>query len=107
MQTTNRQLRLQSRPKGLLAPGDLQLVESPVPELKDGQALARLKYISSDPTIRAWLAADTYLHAVPIREIRRPLGSGGMIESRRPRYARSDRARARTALDGSVRVDAT
>ncbi|HWT88155.1 MAG TPA: NADP-dependent oxidoreductase, partial [Candidatus Angelobacter sp.] len=46
---TNRQLRLQSRPKGLLAPGDLQLAESPVPELKDGQALARVKYLSIDP----------------------------------------------------------
>src|SRR2546429_6180150 len=61
MQTTNRQLRLQSRPKGLLAPGDLQLVESPVPELSDGQALARVKYLSIDPTMRVWMAADTYL----------------------------------------------
>ena len=30
MTLANRQLRLQARPKGLLAPGDLQLTESPV-----------------------------------------------------------------------------
>src|SRR5437762_11495482 len=84
MQTTNRQLRLQSRPKGLLAPGDLQLVESPVPELKDGQALARLKYLSIDPTMRVWMAADTYLPAVPIGEVMRALGFAEIIESRHP-----------------------
>src|SRR5438093_1170533 len=55
MSLTNRQLRLQSRPKGLLAPGDLQLLEAPVPELKDGQALARVKYLSIDPTMRVWM----------------------------------------------------
>src|SRR5207244_4610310 len=57
----NRQLRLHSRPKGLLAPGDLRLAESPVSELKDGQALARVKYLSIDPTMRVWMVADTYL----------------------------------------------
>ncbi|HEV1994380.1 MAG TPA: hypothetical protein VGR03_08620, partial [Candidatus Acidoferrum sp.] len=66
MSNTNRQLRLQSRPKGLLAPGDLQLAESPIPELKDGEALARVKYLSMDPTMRIWMVADTYLPAVPI-----------------------------------------
>src|SRR6266851_1378287 len=65
---TNRQLRLQSRPKNLLAPGDLRLAEAPVPELKDGQALARVKYLSIDPTMRVWMVADTYLPAVPIGE---------------------------------------
>src|SRR5256884_2979259 len=61
MPTINRQLRLQNRPKGLLAPGDLQPVEDPVAPLSDGQALARVKYLSIDPTMRVWMAADTYL----------------------------------------------
>ena len=98
MQTTNRQLRLQSRPKGLLAPGDLQLVESPVPELKDGQALARLKYLSIDPTMRVWMAADTYLPAVPIGEVMRALGFAEIIESRHPDYKKGDRVTGLTGL---------
>src|SRR5713226_9338139 len=32
---TNRQVKLQSRPQGLLAPGDLQLAEAPLPFLSD------------------------------------------------------------------------
>ncbi|HEX9344862.1 MAG TPA: hypothetical protein VF900_03010, partial [Candidatus Acidoferrum sp.] len=74
MSNTNRQLRLQSRPKGLLAPGDLQLAESPVPELKDGQALARVKYLSIDPTMRVWMVVDTYFPAVRIGEVMRSFG---------------------------------
>src|SRR5256885_16961832 len=71
MPTINRQLRLQNRPKGLLAPGDLQPVEDPVAPLSDGQALARVKYLSIDPTMRVWMAADTYLPAVAIGEVMR------------------------------------
>jgi NADPH-dependent curcumin reductase CurA len=85
MTLSNRQLRLQSRPKGPLAPGDLQLVESPVPELKDGQALALVKYLSIDPTMRVWMATDSYLPAVAIGEVMRAGGFAEIIESRHPR----------------------
>src|SRR5438552_6522987 len=107
MQTTNRQLRLQSRPKGLLAPGDLQLVESPVPELKDGQALARLKYLSIDPTMRVWMVADTYLPAVPIGEVMRALGFAEIVESRHPDYKKGDRVTGLTGLQDYVIIDAS
>jgi NADPH-dependent curcumin reductase CurA len=102
---TNRQLRLQARPKGLLAPGDLQLVESPVPELKDGQALARVKYLSIDPTMRVWMVADTYLPAVPIGEVMRALGFAEIIESRHPDYKKGDRVTGLTGLQEYVILD--
>src|SRR5438874_2216567 len=73
MTTVNRQLILQSRPKGMLAPGDLQLKEARLPELKDRQALARVKYLSIDPTMRVWMAGDSYLPAVAIGEVMRAL----------------------------------
>ena len=56
MTQTNRQLILRSRPKGLLAPSDLQLVETPLPSLAEGQALVRWRYLSIDPTVRMWMA---------------------------------------------------
>src|SRR5438309_10103958 len=105
MQTTNRQLRLQSRPKGLLAPGDLRLAESPVSELKDGQALARVKYLSIDPTMRVWMVADTYLPAVPIGEVMRAAGFAEIIESRHPDYKKGDRVTGLTGLQDYVIVD--
>jgi NADPH-dependent curcumin reductase CurA len=102
---TNRQLRLQSRPKGLLAPGDLQLAESPVPDLKDGQALARVKYLSMDPTMRVWMAVDTYLPAVAIGDVMRALGFAEIIESRHPDYKKGDRVTGLTGLQEYAVID--
>src|SRR5690348_5972058 len=106
MHTTNRQLRLQSRPKGLLAPGDLQLTESPVLELKDGQALAKVKYLSIDPTMRVWMVADTYLPMVTIGEVMRAAGFAEILESRHPDYKKGDRVTGLTGLQDYVIVDA-
>src|SRR5712691_8848055 len=103
----NRQLRLQSRPKGLLAPGDLQLAESPVPELKDGQALAKVKYLSIDPTMRVWMAVDSYLPAVTIGEVMRAGGFAEIVESRHPDYKKGDRVTGLTGLQEYVVIDAS
>ena len=107
MSNTNRQLRLQNRPKGLLAPGDLQLVESPLPQLKDGQALARVKYLSIDPTMRVWMVADTYLPIVPIGEVMRAAGFVEIVESRHPDYKKGDRVTGLTGLQEYVIIDAS
>lgn len=88
---TNRQLRLQSRPKGLLAPGDLELVERPVPELEEGQALAKVKYLSIDPTMRVWMAMDSYLPAVAIGEVMRAGGLAEVLESKHPQFKKGDK----------------
>jgi NADPH-dependent curcumin reductase len=105
MPTTNHQLLLQSRPKGLLAPGDLQLVESPVSELKEGQALARVKYLSVDPTMRVWMVADTYLPIVPLGEVMRAIGFAEIVESRHPDYKKGDRVTGLTGLQEYVIID--
>lgn len=107
MPQVNRQLRLQSRPKGLLAPGDLQLTESPVAELKDGQALAQVKYLSIDPTMRIWMAADSYLPAVAIGEVMRAFGFAEIVESRHPDYKKGDRVTGLTGLQEYVVLDAS
>lgn len=107
MSTTNRQLRLQRRPKGLLAPGDLQLTESPVPEIQDGQALARVKYLSIDPTMRIWMAMDSYLPAVAIGEVMRAGGFAEIVESRHPDYRKGDRVTGITGLQEYVVIDSS
>src|SRR5258708_15018158 len=107
MAAINRQLRLQSRPKGLVAPGDLQLTESQVPELKDGQALACVKYLSIDPTMRVWMVVDPYLPAVAIGEVMRAGGFAEIVESRHPDYKKGDRVTGLTGLQEYVIIDAS
>jgi len=107
MSLNNRQLLLHARPKGLLAPGDLQLVESPIPELKDGQALAKVKYLSMDPTMRIWIAVDSYLPAVAIGEVMRAFGFAEILESRNTDYKKGDRVMGLTGLQDYAVLDST
>jgi NADPH-dependent curcumin reductase CurA len=107
MPTLNRKLVLQSRPKGMLAPGDLQLVETPLPELQDGQALAKVKHLSIDPTMRIWMAMDSYLPAVPIGEVMRAFGFAEIAESRHPDFKKGDRVTGLTGLQDYVMIDAS
>src|SRR5258708_8037154 len=106
MPEINRQLVLRSRPTGLLAPGDLQLVETPLPTITDGQALARVKYLSIDPTMRVWMAVDTYLPAVAIGDGIRAPGFAEVVESRHPDYKKGDRITGLTGLQGNAYIDA-
>src|SRR5260221_2162494 len=107
MTLANRQLRLQSRPKGLLALGGLQLTEPAMSELQDGQALARVKYLSIDPTMRVWMAVDSYLPAVKIGEVMRAGGFAEIVESRHPDYKKGDRVMGLTGLQEYVVIDAS
>ena len=50
MARINRQWVLRQRPRGLIQPGDLELVEAPVPALNESQVLVRTVYLSLDPT---------------------------------------------------------
>lgn len=106
MASINRQLLLHSRPKGLLAPGDLRLVETPVPELKDGQALAKVKYLSVDPTMRIWMAGDSYLPAVAIGEVMRAGGLAEVIESKHAQFKKGDKIVGLTGLQEYVLIEA-
>jgi len=85
--TTNRQWILKHRPVGEIAPGDLELVETPVPELRDGEVLVRNIYLSLDPTNRIWMSdQDQYLPPVDLGQVMRG-GTVGVIEaSRSDRY---------------------
>src|SRR5260370_3570825 len=103
---TNRQLKLQSRPKGLLAPGDLQLAEAPLPSLTDGQALARVKYLSIDPTMRVWMAIDSYLPAVAIGEVMRGFGFAEVVEGRQKEFKRGDKVVGLTGLKDYCVIEA-
>lgn len=91
MSLINRQLRLKTRPEGLVARDNFDLVETEVPELKDGEVLVRTLYLSMDPTNRVWMRdIPQYLPPVAIGETMRALGLGRVIASRSSHYAEGD-----------------
>jgi NADPH-dependent curcumin reductase CurA len=80
---TNRCHRLRRRPDGELRPGDLELVEEPVPEPADGQAIVRVLWLSLDPTNRIWMSeVRGYMPPVQIDDVMRGLGIGEVVASR-------------------------
>lgn len=91
MTRLNRQWVLRRRPKGLIQEGDLELVETPVPALKDGEALVRTLYLSLDPTNRTWMNdSEGYLPPVGLGEVMRGLTLGVIEDSRSDRFKPGD-----------------
>jgi NADPH-dependent curcumin reductase CurA len=103
MPTVNRQWKLAARPKGLITPDVLQLVESPIPAIQDGEAFGRVKYLSIDPTMRAWMAdVKQYLAPVQIGEVMRSSGLAEIVESRHPEFKKGDKVIGLTGLQDFV-----
>lgn len=87
----NRQWVLRRRPRGLVTDEDLELVETPVPDLADGQVLVRTVYLSLDPTNRTWMnEAEGYLPPLPLGGVMRGLTLGVVQQSRSERYRPGD-----------------
>ena len=103
MSDTNRQWKLSAHPRGLIAPTDLQLSESPLPVLQDGQALARVKLLSIDPTMRIWMSdIPQYMPPVALGEVMRAFGFAQVDESRHPDFKKGDKVVGLTGLQEYV-----
>jgi NADPH-dependent curcumin reductase CurA len=78
---TNRQITLAKRPEGDVTSECFSTVEAPMPVPGPGQVLVEVEWLSIDPTIRMWMAMDTYLPAIEIGAPIRSAGMGTVIES--------------------------
>ena len=74
MPERNRQVLLRRRPDGMPVPQDFEIVDSPLPEPKDGEVLLRGMYLSLDPYMRGRISG--------VRSYARPTGIGEVIEGR-------------------------
>ncbi|MFZ4166653.1 NADP-dependent oxidoreductase [Brevundimonas sp. NPDC058933] len=91
MSLRNRQWVLRQRPKGLIQDGDLELVETPVPDLKEAEVLVRTLYLSLDPTNRTWMNdSEGYLPPVGLGEVMRGLTLGVVEQSKSDRFKAGD-----------------
>ena len=80
--TTNRTWHLKSRPIGDVAPGDLELRETPLAPLQTGEVRVKTIYLSLDPTNRIWMSdMDAYLPPVGLGDPMRGGSLGVVTES--------------------------
>lgn len=87
MSERNRRFLLRERPSGRIGPGTFELVEEPVPEIGDGEALVRTQWISLDPASRGWIRdAPSYVPPVGVGEVMRAWGLGRVVASKHPGY---------------------
>ncbi len=91
MTETNKTWILRRRPVGEIRDGDLELVETPLAPLKEGEIRAKTIYLSLDPTNRIWMSdMDAYLPPVGIGEPMRGGGLAMVVESRHPNLNQGD-----------------
>jgi len=80
---TNRKFLLVKRPVELFTDDCFELVEEPVPDPGDGEAVVKMEYLSLDPTQRGWARDEpSYLPPVQIGEVMRGAGIGRVVASK-------------------------
>ena len=106
MRNSNRQWILKKRPVGDIAPGDLELVEQPIPVPGPNQILVRTLYLSLDPTNRIWMSdMDQYMPPVNIGDVMRGGTLGVVEQSNNPDYKAGDIVNAFTGWQEYVVAD--
>jgi NADPH-dependent curcumin reductase CurA len=82
--STNHQVILAARPEGYPREGDFSYTEVPIPEVRDGQALVKILWLSLDPYERGRMnEAQTYATSVAIGGIMAGGAVGKVVASRR------------------------
>ena len=91
MSAKNRRMVLSARPHGLVDDTVVREELSEVPQPGNGEALARVRWLSIDPTIRTWMDdRPGYLPPIGVGDVVRGAGVAEIVESRSPRYAVGD-----------------
>jgi NADPH-dependent curcumin reductase CurA len=87
MADRSRRMVLAERPSGMVDEQTVRLEEAELPEPGPGEALARVRYLSIDPTIRTWMDdAPGYLPPIAIDEVVRSGGVAEVVRSNSERY---------------------
>ena len=91
MTRLNRQWRLASRPSGMVQVTDFSYHEEPVPDLRTGQLLVRVLYVSFDPAMRAFLReGPSYVAPQQVGSVMRAFAVGQVADSARPDFRAGD-----------------
>jgi NADPH-dependent curcumin reductase CurA len=89
--STNKQVTLAARPTGEPTESDFALVDTDVPEPRDGEVLVRVTWLSLDPYMRGRMNdTRSYIAPVQLGEAMGAEAVGEVVESRTPRFAPGD-----------------
>lgn len=80
----NHRITLAQRPQGPVSDQCFNRDEVNAPTPSAGEVLVKVEWLSIDPTIRMWMAMDTYLPAIEIGAPIRSAGLGTVVESANP-----------------------
>ncbi|MGA9308725.1 MAG: NADP-dependent oxidoreductase [Candidatus Sulfotelmatobacter sp.] len=87
MALVNHRFTLASRPVGMPKRTDWAYEEERVRELREGELLIRVLFISLDPAMRGWMnQGRSYVPPVGIGEVMRALALGQVVASRNPLF---------------------
>ncbi|HTZ88538.1 MAG TPA: NADP-dependent oxidoreductase [Solirubrobacteraceae bacterium] len=87
MADRNRRMILAERPTGMVDASTVRIEEVDAPTPGEGEALARVRYLSIDPTIRTWMDdAPGYLPPIELGEVVRSGGIAEILESNTEDY---------------------
>ncbi|HEY6717241.1 MAG TPA: NADP-dependent oxidoreductase, partial [Reyranella sp.] len=88
---TNRRVLLKSRPEGEPTHANFDVVESPIPEPKDGEYLSRTIWMSLDPYMRGRMAETKgYADNVNLGDAMGGGTVGQVVKSKNPRFKAGD-----------------
>lgn len=103
---TNKQILLRKRPIGLPSNDTWELVQTNLPEPKDGEFLVKCEYISLDPAMRGWLNdTRSYIPPVQINEVMRAGGVGKIVKSNNSKFREGDYVYGQTGVQQYVITD--
>src|SRR5688500_15569750 len=106
----NKQFHLTSRPAGEATAANFTLLETPVPDLGDGQVVVQHQYLSLDPYMRGRMNdVKSYAPPQPLNQVMVGGTAGVVAESRHPSFATGDHVvgmggwQQYSVVDGSAR----
>jgi NADPH-dependent curcumin reductase CurA len=102
----NKQLLLRKRPLGLPNKDTWELVETNIPQPKDGEILVQCEYVSLDPAMRGWInAGKSYIAPVELNDVMRAGGVGRIIESNHPDFKAGEYVYGQTGIQQYIVTD--
>jgi len=102
----NKQLVLKKRPVGLPDKDTWELIETNIPEPKEGEFLIKSEYVSLDPAMRGWInAGRSYIAPVEIDDVMRAGGVGKVITSKNPNFKEGDFVYGQTGIQQYLTTD--
>jgi NADPH-dependent curcumin reductase len=88
----NHQCLLASRPQGEPTPGNFRFVQTPLPDLADGQVLVRHHYLSLDPYMRGRMSeSKSYAASQPLDQVMIGGTAGEVVASKHAQFRVGDK----------------